>query len=177
LTIATNPSLMNYLIIALKSIAVYAFIVGAIRLFGKKELAQLSVIDLVFILLISNAVQNAMVGNDTSLEGGLIAAGALFLTNFILKKLMLRNQSLSKFIQGEPIMLIYEGKVKTHALKLAQLSIEELEASVREHGVESIAKVNLAVMEVDGNISVLSNDFKHKTSKKRKGHKMLSANS
>jgi uncharacterized membrane protein YcaP (DUF421 family) len=168
---------MNYLIIALKSIAVYAFIVGAIRLFGKKELSQLSVIDLVFILLISNAVQNAMVGNDTSLEGGLAAAGVLFLTNFILKKLMLNHRSISKFIQGEPVMLIYEGKIKAKNLQLVQLSMEELEASVREHGVESIAKVNLAVMEVDGNISVLSNDFKHKTSRKRKVHKILSANS
>ena len=68
---------MDYLIIALKSIAVYVFIVAAIRLFGKKELAQLSVIDLVFILLISNALQNAMVGSNTSLLGGFAAAGGL----------------------------------------------------------------------------------------------------
>jgi len=68
---------MDYLIIALKSIAVYVFIVAAIRLFGKKELAQLSVIDLVFILLISNALQNAMVGSNTSLLGGFAVAGGL----------------------------------------------------------------------------------------------------
>ena len=75
----------GYLIIALKSIAVYVFIVAAIRVFGKKEFAQLSVIDVVFILLISNSVQNAMVGSDSSLQGGLVAALALFLMNFLLK--------------------------------------------------------------------------------------------
>ena len=73
----------GYLSIALKSIAVYVFIVAAIRVFGKKEFAQLSIIDLVFILLISNSVQNAMVGADSSLEGGLVAAFSLFLMNYV----------------------------------------------------------------------------------------------
>ena len=76
----------QYIDLMLRAVAVYVFIIIAIRVFGKKELTQLSVIDLVFILLISNAVQNAMVGPDTSLQGGLVAAGALFIANFILKK-------------------------------------------------------------------------------------------
>lgn len=76
----------GYLNIALKSIAVYVFIVAAIRVFGKKEFAQLSIIDLVFILLISNSVQNAMVGADSSLEGGLVAAFSLFLMNYVFKR-------------------------------------------------------------------------------------------
>jgi uncharacterized membrane protein YcaP (DUF421 family) len=167
---------MEYLIIASKSIAVYAFIVAAIRLFGKKELSQLSVIDLVFILLISNSVQNAMVGSDTSLQGGMIAAGALFLTNFMLKKFMFNHEFISKFIQGEPVMLIYKGKVKPHNLKAAGFTLEELEAAVREHGIEYIEKVDLAVLEVDGNISVLSNDYSHRTTQKRKMHKMIFKN-
>jgi uncharacterized membrane protein YcaP (DUF421 family) len=159
---------MNYLFVALKSIAVYGFIIVAIRFFGKKELAQLSVIDLVFILLISNSVQNAMVGSDSSLQGGLMSASALFLMNFLLKKLMYKHQSISKLIQGEPIILIYDGKIKTKALDDAEFSIEELEAAIREHGVEHISKVSLAVLEVDGNISVMSDNFTNKTSKKRK---------
>ncbi len=76
----------GYVLIALKSIAVYVFIVAAIRLFGKREFAQLSVVDVVFILLISNSVQTAMVGEDASLVGGLVAALALFLMNFLFKK-------------------------------------------------------------------------------------------
>ena len=74
--------------IILRAVSVYLFMIIAIRIFGKKELAQLSVIDLVFILLISNAVQNAMIGPDTSLDGGLVAAGALFLANYTLKRLL-----------------------------------------------------------------------------------------
>src|SRR5215475_14567835 len=103
---------INYLlIIASKSIVIYLFILIAIRLFGKKELTQLSVIDLVFILLISNSVQNAMVGSDNSLQGGIIAAGSLFIINTILKYFLYRNKGFGKLLQGEPVMLIHEGKI------------------------------------------------------------------
>ena len=118
---------MEYLIIALKAIAVYVFIIAAIRLFGKKELAQLSVIDLVFILLISNAVQNAMVGDDTTLLGGLSAATGLFVLNFVLKKFLFKHRGISKFIQGEPVMLIYKGKLKKKELEEVDISMEELD--------------------------------------------------
>jgi len=149
--------------IVLRSVAVYLFILLAIRLFGKKELAQLSVIDLVFILLISNAVQNAMVGSDTSLQGGLIAALALFVTNFVLKKLLFRSKKISELLQGKAIMLIYEGVLLDQNLHSAEITIEELEAAVREHGIQEFSKVKLAIMEVDGNISIVSSDFGNKT--------------
>jgi len=163
----------EYLSIVLRSVIVYLFMVIAIRLFGKKEIAQLSVIDLVFILLISNSVQNAMVGPGTSLEGGLIAALSLFAVNFILKQILYRSKKASELVQGHSIMLIYAGKVIQENLNSAKISVDELEASVREHGVKSISDVDLAVLEVDGNISVLSHDFKQKTVKKRKAHKVI----
>jgi uncharacterized membrane protein YcaP (DUF421 family) len=146
----------------------------AIRLFGKKEIAQLSVIDLVFILLISNSVQNAMVGPSTSLEGGLIAAASLFAVNFTLKNIIYRSKKASEILQGHALMLVYEGKVMEKNLEKSRISIDELESAIREHGVNSIKNVNLAVLEVDGNISVLSDDFKHRTVRKRKGHKVVS---
>jgi len=90
----------NYIHIIISTMAVYLFIVIAIRLFGKKELAQLSVVDLVFILLISNAVQNAMVGPDSTLSGGLVAASTLFVLNYIFKSLQYRYPRFSKVIQG-----------------------------------------------------------------------------
>ena len=152
-----------YLEIVFRAVAVYIFMIVAIRIFGKKELAQLSVIDLVFILLISNAVQNAMVGPDTSLSGGLIAAGALFAANFTLKKILYKNEHLSKIIQGESILLIYKGQVQSPNCKKAEISLEELEAAAREHGVKDIQHVDLAMLEVDGNISIISNDFKDKS--------------
>ena len=99
----------GYLNIVLRSLTVYCFIILAIRVFGKKELAQLSVIDLVFILLISNAVQNAMVGPDATLSGGVVAAISLFAANYTLKRVLYKNKGIDKFIQGEPLILIYKG--------------------------------------------------------------------
>jgi uncharacterized membrane protein YcaP (DUF421 family) len=149
--------------IILRTISVYIFMILAIRVFGKKELAQLSVIDLVFILLISNSVQNAMVGPDTSLNGGLIAAGALFMVNFTLKKLLYRSKKINTMIQGETLVLIYNGIANMDNCKKAEITIEELEAAVREHGARDIQKVDLAMLEVDGNISVISSDFQNRS--------------
>lgn len=165
----------QYLLIVLSSLVVYLFIITAIRVFGKREISQLSVIDLVFILLISNAVQNAMVGGNINyLIGGLIAAATLFIANYFLGELFYKSKKLSKIIQGEPLMLVYEGKpIKKH-LDKAKISDDELEAEIREHGVENISYVNLAVLEIDGNISVLSNGYKHKTTKKRGTRKEVS---
>ena len=158
----------SYVQIVLRCIAVYLFVIIAIRLFGKKELAQLSVIDLVFILLISNSVQNAMVGPDTSLEGGVIAALSLFVINFLLKQLLYRNKKVSELLQGKAMVLIYKGELNDENLKHAEITLEELQAAVREHGIENIEHVDLAVLEVDGNISILSNDYKHRSIKPRK---------
>lgn len=147
----------NYINIVISSIAVYAFILVGLRLTGRKTLSQISVTDLVFILLISNAVQNAMVGPDTSLWGGLLAAGTLFLANFILKEIMYHNAGFSKLIQGEDVMLVYNGSVKRKNLQRARLTRDELEGAIRDHGIEDIKDVKLAVLEVNGSISVLSN--------------------
>ena len=158
----------GYVQIILSSIAVYIFIIAAIRLFGKKELSQLSVIDLVFILLISNSVQNAMVGSNVSLSGGLAAAAALFVTNYIFKQLMYRFPKFSKAIQGEAIMLVYGGKLAEKNLEKARITKDELMEAIREHGVSDIADVDLAILEIDGNISVLSDNFSRRTIKKRR---------
>jgi uncharacterized membrane protein YcaP (DUF421 family) len=153
-----------YIEIIVRALAVYIFMIVALRIFGKKELAQLSVIDLVFILLISNAVQNAMVGPDTSLSGGLLAAGALFAANYTLKKLLFKNKKLSELIQGEALLLIYKGQVQQQQCLQAEITLEELEAAVREHGVKDIQHVDVAMLEVDGNISIVSGDFQNKSS-------------
>jgi uncharacterized membrane protein YcaP (DUF421 family) len=165
----TNP----YVQIVLSSLAVYLFIITAIRLFGKKELSQLSVVDLVFILLISNAVQNAMVGSNTTLAGGLVAAGSLFVMNFIFKQFLYRFPRFSKLIQGESIMLIYQGKLNIQNAARARMTMDEIMEVLREHGVEKIDEVDLAVLEIDGNISVLSDSYRRHTSKKRKSKRAL----
>jgi uncharacterized membrane protein YcaP (DUF421 family) len=164
---------IGLLIIVGKSTLVYVFIVAAIRLFGKKELSQLSVVDLVFILLISNSVQNAMVGNDNTLMGGIAAALGLFIVNYIFKFISYRSNAFSAVLQGESIMLIYDGKMIDNNLEKAMITKEEVERAVREQCVEHCRDVTLAVLEVDGNISVISDTFSTKSLHKRKGHKIL----
>ena len=163
----------NYIRIIGSTLAVYLFIILAIRLFGKKELAQLSVVDLVFILLISNAVQNAMVGPDSTLSGGLVAASTLFVVNYLLKYLQYRFPGFGKIVQGEATMLVYEGRIIEAHMQKARITTDELMEAVREHGVKSISEVDLAIMEVDGSISVLSDKYQRKTVKKRQAHKVL----
>lgn len=163
---------MDIISIVIRSVGVYLFIILAIRLFGKKELSQLSIVDLVFILLISNSVQNAMVGSNTTLLGGLTAATSLFGVNWVFKNILLRSKVAREFIQGNPLLLAYNGKVIQKHLDQAGISQEELDEAIREHGVKDVSEVNLAVLEVDGNISVLSENFKKHT-KKRRLHKSL----
>ena len=163
----------NLLQIILRCIAVYFFVIIAIRIFGKKELAQLSVVDLVFILLISNSVQNAMVGPDTSLSGGLIAAISLFIVNYSMKLFLFKNKKVSELLQGKATMLIYKGDVEQDNLKANEITNDELLTAVREHGVENFEDVDLAMLEVDGNISVLSENYSRK-SIKHKHYKGLS---
>ena len=165
-----------YLEIILRSAAVYIFIVAAIRLFGKKELSQLSTTDLVFIVLISNSVQNAMVGANSSLSGGLLAAFVLFSLNYLLKFLMYHSLSFKDLIEGKPVILIHNGKADLKQLRKAKITLDELEEAVREHGVENHEKVKVAILEVDGNISVISgekNNLKQTYHKNRHRHKSL----
>ncbi|MBZ9685088.1 DUF421 domain-containing protein [Clostridium estertheticum] len=162
--------------IVLSCVSVYIFIVVAIRFFGKNELAQLSVIDLVFILLISNAVQNAMVGTDSSLGGGLVAATSLFVVNYLFKRIMYRFPKLNKLIQGEPLLLIYNGEINMKNVNKSKISMDEIMEAIREHGVAKVEQVDLAILEVDGNISVMSQEFKHRTTKKKKAHKAITKN-
>lgn len=146
----------------------YVFMIIAIRITGKTELAQLSVIDLVLILLISNSVQNAMVGEDTSLFGGLTAAAALFSLHGLFKIGFYYSKPLRRLLEGEPLVLIYQGKVNKKNLGSARLPLEELEAACREHGVEKIKDVNLAILESDGNISILSGNYGHSSQHQRR---------
>ncbi|MCI4442726.1 MAG: DUF421 domain-containing protein [Lentimicrobium sp.] len=145
-----------YFDIIIRSASVYLFMVIALRIFGKKELSQLNTSDVILILLISNSVQNAMVGNDTTLLGGLSAALVLFIVNFVLKKLMYQFPKFSNFMQEKPEILIHDGKMDFKALSKLNITSDELIEAIREHGVEHFTDVKLAMLEIDGNISIIS---------------------
>ncbi len=151
--------------VVIRSLCVYLFMVIAIRLFGKNQLSQLNAGDVVLLLLISNAVQNAMVGENTSLQGGLVAALVLFVANFIVKRLMFSNKKFSTFLEDDPVILVKDGKVDQEALNKVKITRDELDEAVREHGVDGIKNVKLSVLEVDGNISVISEGEMKKVNK------------
>jgi uncharacterized membrane protein YcaP (DUF421 family) len=130
----------------------------ALRIFGKKELSQLNTADVILILLISNSVQNAMVGSDTTLWGGLAAATVLFIINFTLKKLMYKYKRFSDFMQEKPEILIHNGVLDFKSLSKLNITNDELKEAMREHGVEYFADVKLAMLEIDGNISIISGE-------------------
>ena len=163
-----------YLDITLRSVAVYFFMIIALRIFGKKELSQLNTADVILILLISNSVQNAMVGANTSLYGGLIAAFSLFVINYLFKKVMLKSKFIKELIQDKPEVLIHNGKIEFKTLARLGITSEELEEAMREHGIEYYKDVKLAMFEIDGNISIISgNENLKQTHHKRKVHKTL----
>ena len=164
-----------YLDIVLRSIAVYLFMLTAIRLTGKKELSQLNTTDIVLILLISNSVQNAMVGSNNSLLGGIIAASVLFLLNLIFKKIIFKSKKFRTFIFEQPEILIHNGKLNFDKLSKLSITDDELKEAMREHGVEFYKDVKLAIFEVDGNISIISgnNNLRQTHYKRKKAHKTL----
>ncbi|MBL7755231.1 MAG: DUF421 domain-containing protein [Chitinophagaceae bacterium] len=145
---------------------VYLFIVVTLRVLGKSELAQLSVTDLVFVLLISNSVQNAMVGSDTSLMGGLLAATVLFTLNYLFKILRYRFPVFRRAIEGEPVLLVHKGQIIEENCRKNKITTDEIHAAIREHGSSNIADIDLVILEADGNISVVSNNYKHHSTRR-----------
>ena len=163
-----------YLDIVIRSVVVYFFMIVALRIFGKKELSQLNTADVILILLISNSVQNAMVGSNTSLLGGVVAAFALFIINMIFKKVMLHSKFIKNLVQDKPEVLVHNGTIEFKTLSKLGITSGELQEAMREHGVEHYKEVKLAMFEIDGSISIISgNDQLRQTHHKRKIHKTL----
>jgi uncharacterized membrane protein YcaP (DUF421 family) len=163
-----------YLDIISRSVSVYIFMIIAIRLFGKKDLSQLNTADIILILLLSNSLQNAMVGSNSTLLGGITAALALFIINLIFKKLILNSKFIKSLVQDKPEILIHEGKIEFKTLSKLGITDDELKEAMREHGVEFYKDVKLAMFEIDGNISIISGNKNLKqTHHKRKIHKTL----
>jgi uncharacterized membrane protein YcaP (DUF421 family) len=141
--------------IMIRTLVVYLTVFIGFRLTGKRELGQMTIFDLVLILLIANAVQNAMVGPDASLEGGLVAAAVLLLVNRAVAEARLRSPMVSRLFEGQPTVLVAHGRLMTGQIRKQGLSEDDLEMAMREHGIKSLADVELAVLETDGSISIV----------------------
>lgn len=151
-------SFITILGIIFRTLVVYLVVLLILRFAGKRELGQMTPFDFVLLLLLSNSVQNAMTGGDNSLNGGIIAAIVLICANYIVNFLASKNRSIRKFIEGSPTILIYHGKLIEKNLKEMTIDKEQLEEALREHSVAEIKDVGLAVLEIDGSISVLKNE-------------------
>jgi uncharacterized membrane protein YcaP (DUF421 family) len=141
--------------IILRSAVVYITLFIGLRLMGKRELGQMTVFDLVVVLLLANAVQNAMVGPDTSLWGGLIAAAVLLLLNKGVAILRLQGIAWGRLLEGTPTVLVQSGQFLDPALRKEGLERTEVLMAMREHAIGDIEEVKLAVLETDGSISIV----------------------
>jgi uncharacterized membrane protein YcaP (DUF421 family) len=157
------------LTIVIRTAAIYLLILLGVRLSGKREVGQMTPFDLTLLLLLSNSVQNAMTGPDTSLAGGAVAASTLLLMNFGVAEYSGINRRFRKLIQGSPSLLVHNGKVVMAHMAREHVTMDELERALREHGVACVADVALGVLEVDGSISVLKyDDVPHSTHSHRR---------
>jgi uncharacterized membrane protein YcaP (DUF421 family) len=134
----------------LRPIIVYFFLVVALRVFGKRELAQLNPFDLVVLLSLSNTVQNAIIGNDNSLTGGLIGAFSLLAVNYLVVRFLFRHRRLDEVFEGEPTVLIEHGQIIEQALASELLTTVELMTVLHRQGFDSLGEVERCVLEPGG---------------------------
>ncbi len=144
--------------VAIRSGVVYLFLVFALRIGGKREVGQLTIPDLVVLLLIANGVQNAMVGSNVTLVGGLVSGVVVIGLARGLEYLSDRSKRLEKIVVGEPRELARDGVVDRHALHDEDITDAELATALRQHGLESLDQTKLIVLEVDGSISIIPVD-------------------
>jgi uncharacterized membrane protein YcaP (DUF421 family) len=140
----------------IRSVVVYGFLLVLLRLTGKRQVGQLAPFDLVLLLVLSNAVQNSMNGGDNSLIGGLISAVTLVLLNGLLGILTYRSKKLEDLIEGQPMVLIHNGKLYSKVLQQAKLTHHELDSALRRAGCTCVEDVHTAVLENNGSISVVA---------------------
>jgi uncharacterized membrane protein YcaP (DUF421 family) len=138
----------------IRPILVYAFLVVLLRIFGKRELAQLNPFDLVVLLSLSNTVQNAIIGDDNSLLGGMIGALSLLMTNYIVVRFLFRHRRLDQVLEGEPVTLIKGGHVSRKEMARELITTAELQSVIRRQGFENISDIETCILEPGGAFSI-----------------------
>lgn len=137
----------------LRPMIVYAFLVISLRLSGKRELVQLNPFDLVVLLTLSNTVQNAIIGDDNSVSGGLIGATSLLFVNYLVVRFLYGHDKLEQIVEGESDVLVENGKVRSDRLKKELITMHQLEAAARKQGFDSLADVEKCVLEPSGTLA------------------------
>jgi uncharacterized membrane protein YcaP (DUF421 family) len=156
----------------LRPVFVYAFLVIGLRLSGKRELVQLNPFDLVVLLTLSNTVQNAIIGDDNSVTGGIIGATSLLLINYLVVRFLYDHRKLDQLVEGNADILIEDGKLHPQRLKKELITVEQLGAAARKQGFESLADVHQCVLEPGGTLTFVArkpdtDDVRHQELLKR----------
>ena len=138
-----------------RSVVVYLFLLAAFRFTGKRQVGQLTPFDLVVLLVISNVVQNAVIGPDNSLGGGLLGAVVILALNGLLVEVTYRSKRLRRMLEASPTVLVHNGKLVEKNLASERITLDDLHAAMRRAGVVDIAHVRVAVLEENGGISVI----------------------
>ena len=166
LLLPTDVSILEKII---RTIVVYGFLLAGLRLAGKRELSQMNPFDFVVLLLLSNTVQNAIIGNDNSLVGGIIGAAALLLVNATVVRLLYHYGELDK-VEGRPDDLIRNGRILRHHLERELITVAELEAAARRQGIESLAHVQSCRLETGGALTFIQ---RHPTDDETRHHETV----
>src|SRR5580704_12244432 len=140
----------------LRPIVVYAFLIVGLRLSGKRELVQLNPFDLVVLLTLSNTVQNAIIGEDNSVSGGIIGATSLLVTNYLVVRFLYDHRKLDQFVEGRADILIENGCVRTEHLKDELITLEQLSAAARKQGFSELSEVQQCVLEPGGTLTFIA---------------------
>ncbi len=140
----------------LRPIVVYAFLVISLRLSGKRELVQLNPFDLVVLLTLSNTVQNAIIGDDNTVSGGIIGATSLLIVNYLVVRFLYDHKNLDQIVEGRADVLIENGEVSLERLKKELISPEQLEAAARKQGFESLDGVQQCILEPGGTLTFVA---------------------
>jgi uncharacterized membrane protein YcaP (DUF421 family) len=139
-----------------RPIIVYVFLIVALRLAGKREMAQMNAFDLVVLLTLSNAVQNAIIGNDNSVSGGVIGATTLLVINAIAVRLIYRSQKADALIEGDATELVKDGEFQDENMRREVITEHELMSAIRRQGIDDVSEVKSAILETNGNICVIA---------------------
>jgi uncharacterized membrane protein YcaP (DUF421 family) len=141
-----------------RTVVVYVIFLAALRVFGKREIGQFTLFDLALVLLAANALQPALTGADQSVTGGLIIVVTIFSLNWLVARLRRRVPLIRRLLEFKPTPVGRDGHWLPDALDQEDLDEDDLEAALREHGLESVKDVKLAVLEEDGSLSIVPND-------------------
>src|SRR5215207_7555997 len=142
----------------LRSCLIYIFMVVGLRLFGKRELAQTNTFDFIVLLTLSNTVQNAIIGDDNSITGGVIGASSLLVLNYLVVRFLFRRAKLDRYLEGAPVLLIDHGKVQQRNLDHELITLTELIAAAHKQGLRNLEDVDRGVLETGGSITFIPKD-------------------